>query len=155
MVKFFKKLMQKQIQEVLDNLGEIATMPQHGWIRVIRDALGMSSHALAKRMGCSQANIASIEKRERSRTISLQTLDQVAKAMNCTLVYYLVPEKPLNQLLEDQARRVAKRQIKLINHSMKLEQQGLTKKQIKQQEDDLVQELLQGSPKKLWDKDEI
>ena len=157
MVRFFKKLMRKQVQEVLDNLDEISKrpVPQGGWVRVMRDALGISSYVLAKRMGSSQANIVSIEKRERSKTISLETIDQVARAMNCRLIYYLIPEKPLDQMLEDQARRVAKKQIKLTNHSMKLEQQGLTKKQIKQQEDDLVQELLEGPLKKLWDKDEI
>ena len=46
---------------------------------------------------------------------------------------------------------IAKKRIKIINHSMALEQQGLNPKQLQQQEDDLVQELLQGNPKKLWD----
>jgi hypothetical protein len=31
-----------------------------------------------------------------------------------------------------------------------LEQQGLNQNQLKQQEEDLVQELLQGDPKNLW-----
>ena len=71
-------------------------------------------------------------------------------AMNCKLVYCLIPIEPFDKLLEEQAKLLAKKRIELINHSMKLEQQGLTQKQLKQQEDDLVQELLQGNPKKIW-----
>ncbi len=75
--------------------------------------------------------------------------------MNCKLVYCLVPLEPLNKILERQARAIAKKRIKIINHSMSLEEQGLNAKQLKQQEDDLVKELLQANPKKLWDDDEI
>ena len=38
-----------------------------------------------------------------------------------------------------------------INHSMQLEQQGLSASQLQQQEDLLVHELMNGSPKKLWE----
>jgi hypothetical protein len=58
-------------------------------------------------------------------------------------------------MLKKQAQRVARKRIKEINHSMALEQQGLSPRQLQQQEDDLVQELLQDDPKKLWTSDEI
>lgn len=153
----FKKLMREQVQESLDKFIEIAKKPAppKGWIRTIREALGMSSYVLAKRMGCSRVNITTLEQREKKGTISLQALEEAAQAMNCKLVYCLVPLEPLDIILENQARIVAKKQIRLINHSMKLEQQGLNPKQLQQQEDDLVQELLKGNPKNLWDTDEI
>ncbi len=144
--------MRKQVQENVNELLILTrkSIPQKGWIRTIRDALGISSYVLADRFGCSRANITKMEQREKKKTISLETLEQAAQAMNCKLVYCLVPIEPLNKLREKQARSLAKKRINLINHSMKLEQQGLSKKQLKQQEDDLVQELLQGNPKKLW-----
>jgi predicted DNA-binding mobile mystery protein A len=150
----FKKLMREQVQESLNNFLELAKkpIPKKGWIRTIREALGMSSYVLANRVGCSRANITSIEHREKNGTISLKTLEEVAQALNCKLVYCLVPIESLDKILEHQARSLAKEKISLINHSMKLEQQGLSSKQLKQQEDDLVQELLQGNPKNLWDK---
>ncbi len=152
----FRKLMREQLQRTLNNLKSlIATpIPQKGWIRTMREALGMSSRVFSKRMGCSQANVIALEKRERSGTVSLQLLEQAAKAMHCKLVYGFVPLKPLDQILEDQARIIAKKEVHLINHSMNLEQQGLASKQLKQQEDDLVQELLYDHPKKLWDRHE-
>ncbi len=157
MADIFKKLMREQVQESLNTFLELAKkpIPKKGWIRTIREALGMSSYVLADRLGCSRANITTIEQRERKGTISLETLKQVAQAMNCKLVYCLVPLEPLDTILEKQARSIAKKRVKIINHSMSLEQQGLTQKQLQQQENDLVQELLQGNPKKLWNDDTV
>lgn len=152
MTQNFRKLMRAQVQESLNAFKAliIKPIPQGGWVRTIRDALGMSSYALANRLGCSQANVALIEKSEKKKTISLDTLETVANALNCKLVYCLIPLESLDEILENQAKKVAHEKIKIINHSMKLEQQGLTAKQLQQQEDDLVRELLQGNPKKLW-----
>ncbi len=152
MANGFKKLMRGQVNENLNKFMDLLKVPtpRNGWIRTIRDALGMSSYALAKRLGCSRPNITAFEKREKNGTISLRALEEVAQALNCKLVYCLVPIKPFDKTLEEQARLVAKKQINIVNHSMSLEQQGLTWQQLKQQEDDLVQELLQGNLSKLW-----
>ncbi len=157
MSKSFKKLMRDQIQESLNSFSDLAhkPVPPKGWIRTIRDALGMSSSVLARRLNCTRANIAAIERREAKGTISLETLEHVARSLDCKLVYGLVPLESLDKTLEKQAYIVAKKRIKIINHSMKLEQQGLNQKQLQSQEEDLVQELLRGDSKKLWSDDEI
>lgn len=149
--------MLEQIQEHLNQFSSLSktSTPKKGWIKSIREALGIPRSILANQLGCSRNNIAAIEQREKKGTISLETLEKVAKAMNCKLVYCLVPLKPLDKQLKDQARFLAKKRIMRINHSMKLEQQGLTPKQLQKQEDDLIQELLQGNPKNLWVDDEI
>jgi predicted DNA-binding mobile mystery protein A len=148
----FKKLMRNQIQESLNNFLILIKKPtpKEGWIRTLREALSMSSYVLAKRMGCSRANITNLEQREKKGTITLKALEQAAQAMNCKLVYCLVPLEPIDKQLQNQARIVAQKQIRAINHSMQLEQQGLNPKQLQQQEDDLVQELLKGNLKNLW-----
>ena len=153
----FRKLMRKQVASSLEDLSTLAQkpVPKKGWIRTIRDALGMSSYVLADRLGCKRNNITAIEQRERKGTITLETLEQVAQALNCKLVYCLVPLEPFDITLEKRARLVAKKRIATVNHSMKLEQQGLSQKQLQQQEDDLVQELLRNDPKNLWTDDEI
>ena len=155
MTKNFQKLMRKQVQESLNgyiNLLDRPT-PKKGWIRTIRNALGMSAAVVAQRLGCSASNVTIMEKREEKKAITLETLEQTAQAMGCKLVYSLVPIEPLDKILEKQARRIAQKSIAIINHSMKLEAQGLNEKQLKQQEDDLVRELLQEHPKKLWNND--
>lgn len=152
MVKEFNILMRKQLQERLRNQASFAdeSVPKGGWIRTIRGALGMPIRILAKKIGCSPSNITAMEQREAKGTISLDTLQQVAQAMGCKLFYGFVPIESLDKILEDQATLLARKRIDMINHSMKLEQQGLTKSQLQQQEEALVQELLQGDPKALW-----
>lgn len=90
-------------------------------------------------MKCSQSNIIALEKSEILGTVSFKKLEKVAQAMNCKLVYCLVPIKTLEQTLEDQARNMAQEELKSIHHSMALEAQNLSLKQKKQQEDLLVE----------------
>ena len=152
----FKRLMQAQVRKSLNDFVDLAhkPVPKNGWIRSLREALGMSSYVLADRLKCDRSNLTAMEKREKQGSITLESLEQVAQAMNCKLVYSLVPIESFDALLEKQARIVAKKKIKFINHSMRLEAQGLDARQLQTQEDDLVQELLQGDPKKLWDNDD-
>ena len=156
MANSFKKLMRQQIQENVDQFSRMAPnqTPPKGWLRAIREALGISTHQLAKKFDRSQSNILQQELREKNGTITLRALEEAAAQLHCKLVYCLVPEKPLEKILEDQARLKAKKEIALINHSMALEMQGLTAKHLEQQEENLVQELLQGNPRKLWDIDD-
>lgn len=153
MKQLFQKTMCEQIQESLDKPGELSkqSTPKTGWIKVIRQALGMTSYQLAKRANCTQSNIMALERREKAGTISINSLNQAAKAMNCRVVYFFVPEKTLNQVMDDQAHLIAKKQLQAVSHSMALEQQAITKQQTKEQEDSLAKELLNGNPKHLWE----
>ncbi len=158
MKKIFDKIMRQQLQEGFVDLNQLAKNhpPKSGWIKAIRHVLGLSSAHLAKKMKCTQPNITGLELREQKKTISLETLEQVAQAMDCRLVYFLIPNKPFEQILQDQARLVAKKRLRSVAHSMALELQGLSADEKKKQENDLVQELLQGDPKHLWEnEDEI
>lgn len=157
MKKSFLKMMREQVQTDLNDLNNLAKkpIPKGGWIQVIRKILGLSSYQLAKRLGCTQSNVMAFERREKERTVSLEALDQVASAMNCRCVYFFIPNKPFDQILKEQAQSVAKKRLRVVEHSMELEKQGLSSAQKRQQENDLVEELLQGSPKKLWNDDEV
>lgn len=157
MKKNFQKMMRDQVQASLNDLDDLALKPapKSGWIQVIRKVLGLSSRQLAKRLGCTQSNVMAFERREKKRTISLETLDQVASAMNCRCVYFFIPNKPFDQILKERAQLIVKKRLSVVEHSMKLEQQGISSEQRQQQENELVEELLQGSPKDLWNDDEI
>lgn len=153
MKQIFKKMMRNQVQGDLNNPIELINKPtpKDGWLKVIRQALGMTTYQLAKRLNRSQSNIAAMERREKMKTISLESLELAAKAMHCRLFYCLIPEKPLENLREEQARLIAKKRLQAIGHSMELEQQGLTPTQKKHQEQELIQELLQENSKDLWE----
>src|ERR1700730_5919753 len=77
--------------------------PSKGWIRAIRDALGMTSAQLAHRLGVSQPRIIELEKSEASGTVTLNTLQRAAEALGCRLVYALVPGQPLADNLRGRA----------------------------------------------------
>ena len=71
--------------------------PHKGWIRAIRDALGMSSTELAARIGVSQQRVSQIEQGELQETITLETLRRAANALDCDLVYVLEPRTSLDE----------------------------------------------------------
>lgn len=155
MKKNFKKLMRKQVQDTVDQFVPLASKqtPKVGWLRVMRKALGLTAIQLARRAGSSQANIAKAEKNEVKGSISLRTLAHIAEAMDCKLVYCIVPTRPIETIIEERARHVAKKRIQAINHSMNLESQGLTPEQLKTQEKHMFEELLEANLKNLWNDD--
>jgi predicted DNA-binding mobile mystery protein A len=125
--------------------------PAKGWILSIRNALGMSSYQLAKRLGVSQMTVIDWEQREAKGTITLQSLKKVANALQCDLVYALVPRKPLGKILEDRAIQRAELSVEQIRHSMALENQGTSSIYKKRAVKEMARRLLEEKPKRLWD----
>jgi predicted DNA-binding mobile mystery protein A len=99
--------------------------PHKGWVRAIRDALGMSGPELAARMGVSQSSVADLEARETHGTVRLDTLRRAAEALDAELVYFLIPRKTLSQMVMDQARRKASVMLTQVAHHGRLEDQEL------------------------------
>lgn len=97
--------------------------PRSGWIRAIRDALGMSTNELAKRVGLSKGRIGQIERAEQDRSLTLGTLERVAAALDCRVEYLLVPNWPLDDMVWEQARAKAAAEIAAVDHTMALENQ--------------------------------
>ena len=99
--------------------------PHRGWIRAIRDALGMSSAELAARMKVGQSTVADIERSEAHATIKIDTLRRAADALDCDLVYSLVPRTTLEEAVRKQARRKAAQHLAGVAHHMRLEDQAV------------------------------
>jgi len=100
--------------------------PHRGWIRAIRDALGMSSIELAARMGVIQQSISDLERSEVHDTIKLETLRRAADALDCDLVYYLLPRTTLDDAVTVQARHKAARLLGSVAHHSRLEDQAVS-----------------------------
>jgi predicted DNA-binding mobile mystery protein A len=111
----------------LDPLRGLANQarPPRGWVRAIRDALGMSSTELAGRMGVRQSSVSELERSEELETVKLETLRRAADALDCDLVYALVPRTSLEEAVRAQARRKAERYLAPIAHHMRLEDQSV------------------------------
>ncbi len=85
--------------------------PPEGWIRAIREALGMTADDLARRMKMSQTNLSSLEASEVKGVIQIDSLRRVARAMDCDLAYALVPRRSLDKIIEKRKRSLAFRQL--------------------------------------------
>jgi predicted DNA-binding mobile mystery protein A len=141
-----------QLDDRLRKLGAARryTAPIRGWIRAIREALGMSTAQLAKRLKIKQPSLVELEQSEAAGTIELQTLRRVAAALDCTLVYALVPNKPLETMVRDRARAFERRRREHVEHSMLLEdrRQNVTSKNLKARIDEIMRET---NPRLFWD----
>ena len=151
--------MRKQIQETIDksNVSGLENIQKQGWIKTIRKSLGMSINDLAQRLDCKPSNVTLLEKNEFSAKIKLETLEKVAMAMNCRLIYAFVPQDDsLDEIVKKQVQLIAHKIVQKNNHSMKLEEQGISKEQMKQQEDDVYKKILNDDSIKIWaSQDEI
>jgi predicted DNA-binding mobile mystery protein A len=106
-------------------LTPIQTRPRSGWIRAVRGALGMSQQALASRLGVAGPTVTNLEKSELNETIGLGKLAEVARALDCTLVYAFVPNTSLEDTVRGKARRVAVEALGYVAQTMKLEDQAV------------------------------
>src|SRR5712691_8296835 len=122
--------------------------PVRGWIKAVREARGMTTMQLAKRLGVKQPSVIAIEQSEAKGTIELTTLRRVAEALDCTLVYALVPNKPLEAAVRDRARTFVRRRRGPVEHSMLLEDQKVTGKDAEARLDEIVRET---NPRLFWD----
>jgi predicted DNA-binding mobile mystery protein A len=122
--------------------------PVRGWIGAIRGGLGMSSAQLAKRLGIKQPSVIALEHSEVAGTIEMATLRRAAEALGCTVVYSLVPAKPLETMVRDRARAVSAARRAAVEHSMLLEDQAVTTEDSEAQLDEFIRET---NPGRLWD----
>jgi predicted DNA-binding mobile mystery protein A len=123
----FRNLRIKQLDRSLDpyKAAGIIPRPSKGWIRTIRQALGVSSGELARRLGTSRQLPLQLEKGEAEDRITLKSLRAVANALDCDLVYALVPRAhSMQELIENRARAEAKKRVLGVEHSMALENQA-------------------------------
>ena len=146
-----RKLLEKKIQPWLGLRAD--RVPPSGWLKAIRGALGISTRQLAARLGIQHAAIVQFEKGEAQGKISLETLQKVAQALRCQLVYALVPAEPLSSLesiLDDQALRAARALISRVDQTMRLEQQGLSANESDEQVRELASQLKADVDPSLW-----
>ena len=132
------------------SLSNNLAVPAKGWIRAIREALGMTAAQLGARLGLAQTSIATLERNEIEGRIQLSSLKRAAEAMNCTLVYAFVPNQPLEAFVRERARRVAATQLRPVEQSMRLENQGLSEADRNALLDDYIRDVL--DPRLLWDR---
>lgn len=124
----FRNLRLKQLDRTLEpfRAARRISRPQKGWLRAIREAVGISAGDLARTLGTSRQLPLQLEKAEAEDRITLKSLRTAANALDCDLVYALVPKAgTMEELIENRARAQARKQVLGVEHSMALEDQAV------------------------------
>ena len=150
-----KELRLAQMDAVLQEAARLPLpqRPAAGWLRAIRDALGMTSAALAARLQITSSGVRKLEQAEVSDAITLATLRRVAEALDCELQYVLVPRRPLRDMRWNQARKLAQQWQQRAGRTMALEAQAVASPAVAMEEriEAMAQEILRTSGARLWD----
>jgi len=149
-----RKLQLQQISNkmlYLKQLNSIA-VPPTGWIKAIRNALGMSAQQLGNKLSITRQGVQDLENREKEGTVTLKALREAAKAMDLQLVYGFVPlDGSLEELIERKAREMAAQIVGRTNATMKLEDQENSQQRIEKAIEERTIALKNEMPKSLWD----
>jgi predicted DNA-binding mobile mystery protein A len=81
-----------------------ALRPVRGWLRAVRDAVGLSQEDVARKLGTKRQSYAQLETAEERGAISLASLRRAAEAMDCELVYFVVPRENIARTYSELAQ---------------------------------------------------
>ncbi len=127
-------------------------VPKQGWLREIRDALGISQSQLAARAGISRATVQQMERAEGRRRITLASLDRLAQAMDCQVAFAIVPKS--GTLQEIRARQALARAELLLKEKLEASPNpDLRPRELARRKERIAARLLRGSRRKLWRSD--
>jgi predicted DNA-binding mobile mystery protein A len=145
-----------QIQQLNSKMLAFASLqkvapPPTGWIKAIRNAIGMSMLQLGKRLSITKQSVQDIERREKDGSISIKALREAARALDMQLVYGFVPnDGSLEALIDRKAKELAMQIVQRTSNSMKLEDQENSKQRIEAIEERATI-IKNEMPKTLWD----
>lgn len=153
MEKDYRWLKLRQLDQRLQawrTAADKAPPPKEGWLRALRHTIGMTTGQMARRLGTRQPWVLQLEQAELKGSVTLASLRKAGQAMDCELVYALVPRGTLESRVRTRAASIAAAEIASVAHSMALEKQRTRKSVETQQSKALRERLLAGSWRRLW-----
>ena len=153
MPKDFGKLRTRQLDHTFDRLSPLRSVarPRKGWLKVIREALGMTVEQVAERLEVTKSMVSKYERAELDETITLATLRRVASALDAEFMYAVLPRKSIEELRRERALTAARRRVQSVHQSMALEAQAVSAEERERQIAELADELLKERPRIIWD----
>ena len=146
-----RELARQQLDRRLERIRSVVPdlrTPQGGWVSALRTAYAMNHTDLARRMGISRQAVGQLEQRESDGAATLKALAQAADALGGELVYAIVPQQSIGEILENRALRLASQMTGSVRHTMRLEDQA-PDSDLDERARALASELL-ASPGQLW-----
>ncbi|WP_425234700.1 mobile mystery protein A [Ulvibacterium sp.] len=149
-----RKLLIEQLDQKLQPFLEtrVVIVPERGWINTIRTTLNMTLAQLGAKLTITRQGVKRIEESEGNGTITLNSLKEVAHALDLKLVYALVPKNgTIDDLIAAKAEKLAQKIVLRTNQNMKLEGQGIGDDKISKTIRDLAHEIKREIRRSLWD----
>ena len=142
-----------QISQKVERIRKFAQepRPQNGWLSAIRNALGITQKQLGHRTGKNYQAIQQMEQGELNGAPTLKTMQELAQAMDCQFVYALIPNKPIEEMIDAQATRKVEAMMRDVAHTMMLEDQALPEADIKAVVFMVKENLKETQDSKIWD----
>lgn len=149
-----RQMARRQLDKRIESLPNFRQLnpPPKGWIKAIREAIGMTARQLAARIGIAQPTLTYLENAEAKGSITLDSLRRAANALDCDLAYVLIPRRGrLNEIVEEQAMKAAKQKLKSTKHTMALEKQSVDKDDEQEQLIRIAKSLAEKSDSRIWE----
>lgn len=149
-----RNLLIEQLDQKLQPFAESrkVLVPERGWIHTIRTTFNMTMAQLGNQLNITRQGVKRIEDSEANGTLTLNSLKDVATALDLKLVYALVPKNgTINDLIQEKADKLAKKIVLRTNQNMKLEDQGIADDKIAETIKELAYEIKREMRKSLWD----
>ena len=146
-----------QIQQLNSKMLAFASLqrvapPPTGWIKAIRNAIGMSMLQLGKRLSVTKQSVQDMESRERDGSVTIKALREAARALDMQLIYGFVPnDGSLEALIDRKAKELATQIVQRTSNSMKLEDQENSNQRIEKAIEERATIIKNEMPKTLWD----
>ncbi len=149
-----KKLLIEQLDQKLKPFQKtkMILVPNKGWVNTIRTTLNMTMAQLGAKLNITRQGVKRIEEREAKGTITINSLKEVAEAIDFKFVYGFVPKDgSIDNLINSKSEKLARKIVLRTNQNMKLENQGISDKKINESIVDLANEIKREMRKSLWD----
>ena len=145
-----KNILRRSYQKKFDALKKVVIdRPPQGWLKTIREFLGMTTTQLAQKLDVSQPRIVNMEKNERN--IKISTMERIANSLNCDFFYTFIPRENIEDIIYNQAKKKALKILNKVNRNMGLENQLANTDELLE---DLIKEMIDGNIARIWDKED-
>ncbi len=150
MKNFTLSMRRKALDDQLSHQDQIVSPPVGGWVRAIRESLGMTLDVFGQRLGVTRATAHQIERAEVSESITIKRLRAAADALGCDLSIQLVPRQSLDLMVKERAYELARAEFDWLNHTMVLENQAIYDKDRDEFIETIADDLIDRRDSRLW-----
>ena len=158
MDKVVAKQYRDKVNQAVSQFGSLSMLPnrglpKEGWLRTVRTALGMSGTQLAKKLGVTKARVSKVERAEPHGSVTLNTVQVMAEAMDCKFVYAIVPKQNVEDVIKARAVEKARAQVKAASTHMALEAQSLSQEQLEFETERIAAQIMDKLPSDFWNEE--